>query len=62
MDLSNIVIRSNRLKQVSISEVYTEVINREFTSEITTYMTPQPMAALWKMRTNRLTAQTLSWT
>lgn len=42
MDLSNIVIVSDRLKQVSISEAYTEVINREFTSEITTYMYPQP--------------------
>lgn len=42
MDLGNMVILSNRLKQVSISEVYTEVINREFTSEITTYMYPQP--------------------
>lgn len=42
MDLSNKVILSNRLKQVSISGIYTEVINREFTSEITTYMTPQP--------------------
>ena len=41
-DLSNKVIRSNRLKLVSISEMYAEVINREFTSEITTYMTPQP--------------------
>lgn len=42
MDMSNRVILSDRLRQVSITEAYIDIIYQEFTSEITTYMTPQP--------------------
>lgn len=42
MDLSKVVITTERLKLVPVSEDYTETIFKEFTSEVTTYMFPKP--------------------
>ncbi|HSW88626.1 MAG TPA: GNAT family N-acetyltransferase [Candidatus Saccharimonadales bacterium] len=41
MDLSNLIITTERLKLVPVSKDYAEAIFREFTSEVTTYMFPK---------------------
>jgi len=42
MDLLNTIIESKRLKLVSITTEYTEVIFKEFTPKVTKYMSPAP--------------------
>lgn len=42
MEVKDIIIESEHLKQVPISHDYKDEIFKEFTSEITTYMFPQP--------------------
>lgn len=40
-DLSKVIIAGHRLKLVAISPVYSEIIFKEFTDEITRYMVPK---------------------
>lgn len=42
MDLSNVTITTERLKLVPVSKDYAEIIFKEFTPEVTTYMFPKP--------------------
>lgn len=42
MDLSHVIITTERLQLVPVSKKYAEKIFREFTLEVTTYMFPKP--------------------
>ncbi len=42
MNLSNIIITTERLKLVPVSIRYAEIISKEFTPKVTTYMFPKP--------------------
>lgn len=46
MDLSKVIITTERLKLVPVSEKYAEFIFPEFTPEVTTYMFPKPAKSI----------------
>lgn len=41
-DLTTLILDSERLRLLPVSEAYTELIFREFTPEVATYMHPRP--------------------
>src|ERR1700704_1202560 len=46
MDLSKVIITTERLKLVPVAEKYAENIFHEFTPEVTTYMFPKPAVTI----------------